>query len=585
MMKGLSYVQKTVLPYLILLAVSLIAIGISTTSFFEKFILSNWEKELTSEATLIANQVVEEITNNSPVVDQSDQARLFKNITGNRVTFILEDGRVIADSDYDITGMENHAQRPEIIAALNGEAQSSIRLSTTLHQRFIYVAVPVTSDGKIVGTIREAKSLSEYDAAIKKFRVVLYIVAGISFALSILFISLQSTRRFNPLRKISEQIHASTAGQMELINGKERKDEIGLVVTAHNNQVEKIKNQFQTMETERTKLSAILNNMSDGVILVNADGVVTMINPAAQKMFNSEMQSLQGDSLIEMVRQYQVVDLWKKTVETGSPQTTAIQTSLEKDHIQVIASLLGPILPGEVLLLFQDITLLRKLEIIRKDFISNISHELRTPLASLKALSETLQNGAMQDPAVSQNFLSQMDDEIDNLTQMVQELLELAKIESGRVPLEKKECQIDEIINRPVERMRLQAQRSGIEIETQIENNLPAIHVDLPRIQQVFINLIHNAIKFTPPGGKITVAANHEDAFIRFSITDTGTGIAPDDLERIFERFYKSDRSRSSGGTGLGLSISRHIVEAHGGTINVESIQGQGSVFSFSIPL
>ncbi len=584
-MKGLSYVQKTVLPYLILLAVSLIAIGISTTSFFEKFILSNWEKELTSEATLIANQVVEEITNNSPVVDQSDQARLFKNITGNRVTFILEDGRVIADSDYDITGMENHAQRPEIIAALNGEAQSSIRLSTTLHQRFIYVAVPVTSDGKIVGTIREAKSLSEYDAAIKKFRVVLYIVAGISFALSILFISLQSTRRFNPLRKISEQIHASTAGQMELINGKERKDEIGLVVTAHNNQVEKIKNQFQTMETERTKLSAILNNMSDGVILVNADGVVTMINPAAQKMFNSEMQSLQGDSLIEMVRQYQVVDLWKKTVETGSPQTTAIQTSLEKDHIQVIASLLGPILPGEVLLLFQDITLLRKLEIIRKDFISNISHELRTPLASLKALSETLQNGAMQDPAVSQNFLSQMDDEIDNLTQMVQELLELAKIESGRVPLEKKECQIDEIINRPVERMRLQAQRSGIEIETQIENNLPAIHVDLPRIQQVFINLIHNAIKFTPPGGKITVAANHEDAFIRFSITDTGTGIAPDDLERIFERFYKSDRSRSSGGTGLGLSISRHIVEAHGGTINVESIQGQGSVFSFSIPL
>jgi two-component system phosphate regulon sensor histidine kinase PhoR len=325
--------------------------------------------------------------------------------------------------------------------------------------------------------------------------------------------------------------------------------------------------------------------MTDGVILVNGEGSVTLINPSAEKMFSTNLDGTQGDSLIEVVRQYQIVDLWKKTLESGKTQTTTIQTSLEKENIQVIASLLGAVLPGEVLLLFQDLTLLRKLETIRKDFVSNISHELRTPLASLKALSETLQNGALQDSNVSTKFLKQMDDEIDNLTQMVQELLELSKIESGRVPLEKKNYPIEEVIFRPVERMRLQAERSGISIETDITSTLPNLNVDLMRIQQVFVNLIHNAIKFTPPGGRITVSAIKESNRIIFSITDTGIGIPPGDLERIFERFYKSDRSRSTGGTGLGLSISKHIIEAHGGSIWVESIQSEGSTFYIALPL
>ena len=178
-----------------------------------------------------------------------------------------------------------------------------------------------------------------------------------------------------------------------------------------------------------------------------------------------------------------------------------------------------------------------------------------------------------------------MDDEIDNLTQMVQELLELAKIESGRVPFEKKECSVDEIVSRPVERMRLQAERSGINIDTKIDKDLPTLQVDLTRIQQVFINLIHNAIKFTEPGGKIKLSASRENNQIIFGIQDTGVGIPSNELERIFERFYKSDRSRSSGGTGLGLSIAKHIIEAHGGNIWAESDPGEGSKFYFSIPI
>jgi two-component system, OmpR family, phosphate regulon sensor histidine kinase PhoR len=481
--------------------------------------------------------------------------------------------------------MENHLERPEVQAALHGTIIPTIRMSSTLRERFIYVAAPVYQDQKIIGVIRLAKSLADFDAVIIRFRNLLYSVAGICLAIAVAFMFLQSSKWLNPLRKVSEKIFAASEGELRVIEGKERRDEIGLVVSAHNAQVEKSKLQIQAMQNERTKLSAILFYMTDGVILVNADGLVTMINPAAQKLFSSNLDSINDDSLIEVVRQHQIVDLWKLTLQTEKTQTTTIQTSMAKDNIQVVASLLGPVLPGEVLLLFQDLTLLRKLETVRKDFVSNISHELRTPLASLKALSETLQNGALQDPAVSNRFLRQMDNEIDNLTQIVQELLELAKIESGRVPLEKKKTPVEEIVSRPVERMRLQAERSGIKIETHLESKIPSIKVDPMRVQQVFINLIHNAIKFTPPGGKISISAIHEDDQIIFSIADTGIGIPPDDLDRIFERFYKSDRSRSSGGTGLGLSISKHIIELHGGKIWAESIQGEGSTFYFSLLL
>lgn len=580
-MKGLSYVQKTAIPYLILLALSLASIAVSTSVFFDRFVLSNLEKELVSEATLSAESLA-----NNPFLSTVDiTAKHLAEITGNRVTIILADGTVVGESDRATAGMENHLLRPEVQAALKNDIEPFIRLSLTMHQRYIYVAAPVYNNNVIIGVVRLAKSLEDYDAALVKFRRVLLITAGISLLIALGFMFVQTSRKFNPLRKISEAIFTSSEGELKTIAGKSRRDEIGLLITSHNTQVEKINLQIQNLRDERTKLSAVLFNMTDGVILVNAQGVVTMINPSAQKLFQTNFQADQGNTLIEVVRQHQIVELWQLTLQTGKTQNTTIQTSMEKDNVQVIASLLGPILPGEVLLLFQDLTLLRKLETVRKDFVSNISHELRTPLASLKALTETLQNGAINDPKVSNRFLTQMDEEIDNLIQIVTEILELSKIESGKVPLEKKLCTISDIVTRPVERMRMQAERAGITLDTALSDDLPEIEVDKVRIQQVFVNLIHNAIKFTSPGGTIKVGAVQKDQAVHFSIADTGIGIPPADLKRIFERFYKTDPSRSSSGTGLGLSISKHIVEAHGGTIWVESTLGLGSTFSFSIPI
>lgn len=580
-MKGLSYVQKTAIPYLILLALSLVSIAVSTTAFFDRFVLSNLEKELISEATLAS----ESLTNNPFLSDVDFIANHLAEITGSRVTIILADGTVVGESDHDTVGMENHLERPEVQAALQNKTEPFIRLSMTMHQRYIYVAAPVYNKQGILGVVRLARSLEYYDATIARFRMILLITAGTSLLIALIFMFLQTARKFNPLRKISEAIFTSSEGELKTIAVKGRKDEIGLIINAHNTQVERINLQIQNLRNERTKLSAVLFNMTDGVILVNAQGVVSMINPAAQTLFQTNFQADQGNTLIEVVRQHQIVELWQLTLQTGKTQNTTIQTSMEKDNVQVIASLLGPILPGEVLLLFQDLTLLRKLETVRKDFVSNISHELRTPLASLKALTETLQNGAINDPKVSNRFLTQMDEEIDNLTQIVTEILELSKIESGKVPLEIKCCSISDIVTRPVERMRMQAERAGIALESELPDDLPEIEVDKVRIQQVFVNLIHNAIKFTSPGGTIKVSAVLKDQAVHFSIADSGIGIPPADLKRIFERFYKTDPSRSSSGTGLGLSISKHIVEAHGGKLWVESTLGIGSTFTFSIPL
>jgi two-component system phosphate regulon sensor histidine kinase PhoR len=255
--------------------------------------------------------------------------------------------------------------------------------------------------------------------------------------------------------------------------------------------------------------------------------------------------------------------------------------------IQMIVTPLERDEQHDCLVILQDLTRVRQLETVRRDFVSNISHELRTPLASLKALVETLRDSALEDPPAARRFLDRAEQEVDSLTQMVQELLELSRIESGKVPLRLSSTEISEVILLPVERLRPQAERSNVTIRVDIPDDLPAVFADAGRIQQVVGNLVHNAIKFTAEGGAIEVEARLDEqrAAVVVVVKDTGTGIPAQDLNRIFERFYKADRARSSGGTGLGLAISRHLVIAHGGEIWARSKEGKGSAFYFSLPL
>jgi two-component system phosphate regulon sensor histidine kinase PhoR len=221
---------------------------------------------------------------------------------------------------------------------------------------------------------------------------------------------------------------------------------------------------------------------------------------------------------------------------------------------------------------------------VRRDFVSNLSHELRTPLASLKALAETLQEGALEDLPAARRFVDQIEIEVDALTQMATELLELSKIESGRFALDRSPVAAPDLLESAARRMQVQAERANIRLRVECNADLPRVEVDSQRLEQVLVNLIHNAVKFTPPGGEVVLFAALADSEVRFGVRDTGIGIPADEVSRIFERFYRVDKSRTGSGTGLGLSIAKHIVEAHGGRIWAESIEGRGSTFFFSVP-
>lgn len=335
------------------------------------------------------------------------------------------------------------------------------------------------------------------------------------------------------------------------------------------------------VDAERARLAAVLDRMTDGVLIADSSGQIQFANPAIERLFDTSQTV--GRRVAEVLRQHQLVEAWQRSRETGEAQEESVELPARRRFLQLV------VLPdrqtGGSLLLVQDLTRVRRLETVRRDFISNVSHELRTPLASLKALTETLRDGALKDPRAARRFLGRIETEVDALAQMATELLELSRIESGQVPLQCKAVPAAALLRSAAERMHAQVERAGLVLRQDSAQDVTEVWADPPRLEQVLVNLIHNAVKFTPPGGEVVLAAQTESDFVRFSVRDSGVGIPADDLERIFERFYKADRARSGGGTGLGLSISRHLVEAHGGRIWAESTEGRGSTFFFTIPV
>ncbi len=388
-----------------------------------------------------------------------------------------------------------------------------------------------------------------------------------------------------PLRSLARQAQQVARSKRSAVIPVTHSGEIGQISRAINALVEKLQAQIDALQSEQGTLRAMLDTMSDGVLVVDAAGRVALVNAAAERLFHLQSGGETiGRSLAQTLRHHQLIALWNACRESGAEQRVTLELPRQRLFIQGIAAPLGEALPGHILMLFQDLTRIRRLETVRRDFISNISHELRTPLASLKALAETLQSGALEDPPAARRFLARMETEVDALSQMVSELLELARIESGQAPLRLQPVPAEALLRRAAERLRVQAERKGLTLTVEAAEGVPPALADAPRLEQVLVNLLHNAIKFTPAGGRITLNAQAAEGRVVFSVQDTGIGIPREDLPRIFERFYKSDRARSGGGTGLGLAIAKHIVEAHGGKIRAESVEGEGSTFRFEIP-
>lgn len=333
---------------------------------------------------------------------------------------------------------------------------------------------------------------------------------------------------------------------------------------------------------ERDRLTAALNSSVDAILALDAEGQIAFTNVAAERLFERPRDELAGRPFAWLMPNEEVRDALRASAEDGERHTALIDRP-GRAYLRVFTT---PISGGEwsALVVINDLTDLKRTEQVRRDFVANVSHELRTPLASLKSVVETLESGALEDEAATREFLSRADGEIDRMVQIMEELLELSRIESGEVPMAKEPLDMHDVLSRAVERLEPQARRQGVRLSLDTGVALPAVVGDAERLERVAINLIHNALKFTPSGGSVRVEAAGEDGAVVVRVRDTGVGIAPADLPRVFERFYKVDRARSSGGTGLGLAIVKHTVEAHGGSVAVESQQGGGSVFSFSLP-
>ena len=339
--------------------------------------------------------------------------------------------------------------------------------------------------------------------------------------------------------------------------------------------------QRSVLDSERSRLATVLDQITDGVLIADAQGLIQFANPAADKLF--QFTDPLHRSITEVVRNHQLVEAWRRCQRTRQIQTESVELPTRHQYLQLI------VIPDKhtsgTLLLVQDLTRLRRLETVRRDFVSNLSHELRTPLASLRALAETLQDGALEDPPAAHRFVDQIQIEVDALTQMVNELLELSKIESGQFALALTPVAAYDLLESASQRMQLQAERANLTLRVECVDDLPEVRIDPQRLEQVLVNLIHNAVKFTRPSGEVVLVADSVDGFVRFAVHDTGVGIPAEEVSRIFERFYRVDKSRSGSGTGLGLSIAKHIVEAHGGKIWAESVEGKGSTFYFTIPV
>jgi len=539
----------------------------------------------TSEALLVEARVLGRSLTGAmakgDIAAVAELANEYAALLSARVTVIDSQGEVLVETDQDPAEMGNHLYRPEVQQAEATGSGTSIRASDTLGVDMIYAAVRVEAEGKTLGYVRAAIPERDLSDQLRVFGRTLLLVAVVAIIAAIALAVAIAETIARPIRRLSSFVRRLARGDLDQRLISTSVDEIGQLATDTMEMAQHLRDTISTLSTERSRLEAVLDNMTDAVIIADRQGVVSLVNPAALTMLRISHEAAVGRSLTQVVRQHEISNLWSACVTSGESQSEVVD--LGDQLLQVTASPLEAMEPGACLLVLQDVTRIRRLEGMRREFVSSASHELRTPLASLRAIVDTLRDGAIDDRPAAERFISRMDGEIDALTQMVEELLELSRIESGEVPIQMTGIPVASFVLPPLERLRPQIERARLSLKVSLDESLPLVLGDTERLQQVVTNLVHNAIKFTPEGGTISLWAEHIADHVTVSISDTGIGI-PDELQaRVFERFFKADRSRSTGGTGLGLAIAKHIVRAHGGRIWVTSTEGQGSTFSFTL--
>jgi two-component system phosphate regulon sensor histidine kinase PhoR len=561
----------------------MLVLGVYLTNSVRNSQLDSLRFHLEQEAKIIAEGSAPSLRGQGYFLDEFTKA--LANQIDSRITIIAPDGTVLGDSLEDPSGMENHASRPEVKDALTYGIGESTRYSTTLKQQMMYVAVPIYEKGQLLGVARAALPLNTVESSVDRITRIIVLATVIVTVLAVVaawLIARTVTRPVRELTKAAQKVAAGGLGHKVTVAAK---DEIGQLARAFNEMSSALKATMDNVSAEKNKLANVLASMSDGVIMTDGEGNMVLANTAAGKLFGFKEADCLNKHLIEVVHDHEVNEVLKKCLETGKEQSVQFESSLAKRFLRAIAVPLQS--QGRLngaLVLFQDLTELRNLQTMRRELVGNISHELRTPLASIKAMVETLQGGAIGDKEAAQDFLSRVNEEIDHLTQMVAELTQLSRIEAGQAELVTEPVDLNMLVDEVIAELAPLAERQKITLTKELSPDPPSVLADKDRIRQTIINLVHNAVKFNRPDGNVMVSTFYDSGSVSVSVSDTGIGIPQEDLPHIFERFYKADKARSGGGSGLGLAIAKHTIQAHGGEILAESEEGKGSVFTFRLP-
>lgn len=590
-MKIKSFRLKLILSYACVILVPFGFITFFLDRNLEENSLREIRSSLITQARLIEDQIPpESLKNEDTPAALEALVKIFAQKTQCRITVINAKGKVLADSDKaqsEIPQMEDHFNRPEVRAALSGSAGSDTRYSSTLKIDMLYVAWPLRDNDVTAGALRLALTLESVQRTLSSIRNT--VLLGLFFALGLAFVlgSIVASRTIEPVNRMIQVSRRFAEGDFSRRIIRPSADEIGELAVTLNKMAQDIENMIKEIRTQNQKLAAIFSSMIEGVIVIDKAGHVVSINPTVEKIFGVQKKEAEGKIFLEAIRNNDIADVIGAILKEGRAVSTEITLIYPVHRIFEVNA--TPIFDNEAiggcLVVIHDITEMRRLETVRRDFVANVSHELKTPLTSIKGFVETLLEGALEDKANSRDFLKIVQEHADRLNHLVDDLLSLSHLESKQITLKKESFDLKQQLEGVVSGFRSQLKRKAIEIKDDLPGRVP-VSADKDKIEQVLTNLIDNAIKFNKEKGSIRIYAQEFDGKIKVFVEDSGMGIPEKEIPRIFERFYRVDkaRSRELGGTGLGLSIVKHIIELHGGRVGVESTEGLGSKFWFTLP-
>ncbi len=589
-MPGKRLVWQLYPSYLLVAVVALAVVGWFSSLRVRDFYIRHLSVDLETRAGLVRNQVGLE-GKLLPAVQVDALCKKLGRQTDNRLTVMLASGQVIGDSDQSPAAMENHLtrDRPEIIAALDGRTGMGIRYSATLQRDMMYVAVPLKESGAITGVIRISLALTEIKAELRSIYLeigaVLLIVAVVIAGISLLV----SRKISRPLENLTRGAQLFAAGELGQRLAVSEVSEIGSLAESMNRMATELDNRIQAMTRQRNEQEAILASVVEGVLAVNTSEEVVNMNPACAELLGVDAQQTRGQTVGEVLRNPDLQEFVRRALESTEPVEGDVTLHEKGDQqLQVHGTVLRGADGGKLgaVVVLHDVTRLRRLETVRSDFVANVSHELRTPITPIKAAVEVLLDGSVKGQAKTNEFLSIIARQAGRLGAIINDLLNLSRIEEEEkqgIVLETSTVQ--PVLSAAVQSCLAKAKQKQIGITLRCHPGVEA-GIAPPLLENAVVNLIDNAIKYSPNGSEVVVSTEGTPEGVTISVSDSGCGIERRHLPRLFERFYRVDKTRSQklGGTGLGLAIVKHISKAHNGDVSVESRIGEGSVFSIHLP-